>query len=1526
MTCGSCGETNRDGAHFCATCGAGLASTCSSCEAELSPAARFCDQCGTAVGDDPANSTTDDAAVRKTVTIMFADLVGSTAFGERVDAEAARHEMAEYHRLAKSVIDRHQGTVVKFIGDGVMAVFGVPDVAEDDADRAVRAGIELQREFEPLATRILEIYDATVDLRVGVNTGEIAIADTDDDMIGDAINTAARIEAACIPGQVLVGEQTWRLTRTGISYEVLGDVEVKGKAQPVATFQVVAESHGEAVETPFVGRDHELAQLTVALETCLHDNTTQLVAVVGSPGVGKTRLAAELRRGSADRVQSFELRVDRDGTATFEPMADLLREVTSIDDGLADSEVVEQLAAWIGDDGDQARLAPLLASFLGAAPPRSTEESFWASRRLVEILAARRPLVVVVDDLQWSQPLFLSLLDHLVEWVEGPALLIGLARPELREIRPSLAEPGRWVADVVTLEGLDPRSTEALAAQLLGATELPGGLAERLPESTEGNPLFVRELVRMLVDDGVLVGVGGAWELAIDSEAVEVPPTIQSLLASRVERMPDDERRIVEMASVIGTEFARGALNRLLPDTRDTELDHVLERLRRKELVDPTGNYWGDEPLFRFHHVLIRDAAYRRLLKQHRAELHLQVARWTEETAARFSGDHEIAIAHHYEQAHLYLGQLGPLDDAGVAHGTKAAGLLHVAAERSLNQDDLAAAGSLATRALALLSKDDTSRKELLLIACEAFVSSGNVPATDPPLDELTDLAIDDGRLGAWVDAFRAHRVWLTEPDRLSTAEPSVAAAADRLEALDDQAGVAKARLVRAMLLARLGRVGDCEAELDLALTAARAADDRRRITSVLGAAPLAALWGPSPVARAGGRCLDIIRLLRITSASPMVEATSIRCQAVLEAMRGRFDQARDLIGRARATVEELGQRHGMLETEMFSGVIELLADDPLAAEPHLRNAYAGLGTLGVGADAGQAAALLSRTLLLQGRVDEAEQLATDSESLAGQNLQTAIASRAARAEIAAARRRFTEAVALAEEAVAIAATTDLTVDHANAVASLASVTAQAGEAVAAAGARARATALYEAKGATATLATEAPPAPPSMDGLDVVTNLATTHARIEVFEVDDSMTLVERSLAGLIEALAAGRVDEVPDWFADEFTSTDSRSMGNPTGSAEEIVGSLTARSDWDTSFTSRTLAVRGEQLGLFEWTMTAPNGFETMSLVVNQVDEEGRALYNAYYPGDQLERALDELDRLATRMESFDPDDLDVAIARYDDLVSDEPPTAPEWLTEPWVSSMSSAVKSRYREGLTASFAPDFEWIGYRSLMSGLTADRDQFVTMAEAIGEDFDLETFEFEVLAEREARLALTRVEVGNDDGLELSFIMVIETNSDGTATRGASFDLEQLEDAFDVLDQWYGESIDAGRRSVIDLLRRSRAAEDSGDIKTLGETYSSDLTVVDNRVVGLGSLDFEGWVECLSATSPVMGERRTCLPRFHRLTDQGIVAEFRGTNPTGFEWRFITISIVDEGQISHAELFELDDLDAALVRFDELTAD
>src|SRR5579862_7724787 len=341
----------------------------------------------------------------------------------------------------------------------------------------------------------------------------------------------------------------------------------------------------------------------------------------------------------------------------------------AVDGSAADpGATVERLGARFGADGDRDRVLRTIAAVLGTGAGATPEESFWALRRLVEQRTRSEPVVLVVDDLQWGEAILIDLVEHLAEWTRGALLLVVTARPELREIRGALTDGARHT--VIALEGLDGDATGALACELLGTASLPGELLDRLPGSTGGNPLFLRELLRMLVDDGVLrAAADGGWVLGVAPQAIDVPPTIQSLLAARLDRLTPDEQLVLERAAVWGAEFPLGALVELLPAATAARAQAVVEQLRRKELLESAGSYWIDEPVYRFHHVLIRDAAYRRILRDVRASLHERLAAWVDEKTAALASEYDELVGHHLEESYRQRCELGPPDDHAAAIG-----------------------------------------------------------------------------------------------------------------------------------------------------------------------------------------------------------------------------------------------------------------------------------------------------------------------------------------------------------------------------------------------------------------------------------------------------------------------------------------------------------------------------------------------------------------------------------------------------------------------------------------------------------------------------------------------------------------------------------------------------------------------------------------------------------------------------------------------------------------------------------------
>lgn len=1039
---------------------------CPSCGEDNPERAKFCLECGSALTTAPPAGSGES---RRTVTVVFADMVGFTSLGESLDQESLRRVMDRFYAEMRGAIEAEQGTLAKFIGDAVLAVWGTPEVREDDALRAVRAADAMRRALSGLNEDLGERWGVRVGMRTGVNTGEVVVDPSRpaDLLVGDTLNVAARLEQAAADGEVLVGPDTFRLVRDHTILEPVAPLALKGKARPMPAWRVVDARTGEPrqvarLQAPLVGREDELAVLRAALDEVLVARACRMITVIGSPGLGKTRLVSEFVRSVAGEAVVLHGRCQATGEGiTFQPVAEVLRGAAGIEDDDTPEAARTKLGAMLPEDEpDRDRVVERAASLLGLAPAASTEEAFWAVRRVLEALARERPVVLVHDDIHWGQPTFLDLLEHFAEWIrDAPVLVVGLARPELREVRPTMAE------GALALTPLGEEASRAMVSGLLGAADLPEGLAQRVLETTEGNPLFLGEMLRMLADEGVLERQGDTW-VAGNLTDVTVPPTINALLSSRIQRLEPDERSVVERAAVIGHVFYRGAVTELAPAPVRPQVDEALVTLSRKEMVRPEDEWWLDEQVFRFHHVLIRDAAYRSLLKEARAELHERFAAWLETKAGELAGEHEEVIAFHLEQAHAYRLELGPLNEAGRDLAGRAGRRLHSAGCRALAREDLPAAINLLRRALAPLEADAAARLEVLVDLAEAVLSAGDTGAAEEIVEELGLGAeeLGDERLRARAVVFAAQLDNLTGAGHVRETAEAGARAAETLAAAGDRAGEAKAHQVVAQAEALLGQVGAAEAALDRALVAARAADDRRRITAVLSGAPRAALWGPAPIVRASGRCLDVVRILRMTPGNRHVEAAALRSQAVLEAMRGRDEAARGILATCRTTLEELGLTLELHETAVHAGIVEMLSGDAAAAEAHLRSAHDGFRGLGVESGAAQAAALLSGALLAQGRDDEALEATHFAEQHGGEDLKTTATWLGARAEILARRGERDEARALVRRAVELTEPTDALADRADALMALAGVEAAMGDEQAAREAATRARELYAAK------------------------------------------------------------------------------------------------------------------------------------------------------------------------------------------------------------------------------------------------------------------------------------------------------------------------------------------------------------------------------------------------------------------------------------------------------------------------------
>ncbi len=633
---------------------------------------------------------------------------------------------------------------------------------------------------------------------------------------------------------------------------------------------------------------------------------------------------------------------------------------------------------------------------------------------LLGVAGASAPVVLVLDDLHWAAKPTLLLLRHLLRFGEHVRVqIVGTYRStDLDRKHPlaaMLADLHRdGSADRLSLSGLDEDDVTAYVAEAGYDDE---ELARALASVTGGNPFFLIEALRH-VDES-----GGRWDPST------LPQGVREAVSRRLSRLSEETSTALAAAAVVGSRFALDLVERVTGD----DLVDAFDEARRAGIVieEPGG-------LYRFNHALVRQSLLAELASVRRMRLHQRIAVTLE---AESAADDELLaeLAYHYFEC------------AWAGNAAKAVEYCRRAADQAMARLAYEGAADLYDRALHALedlddelADRDDQQAELMIARLEALLAAGDVVTAAGAVAKLQAAAGDSARLAAWGTCFDGQLSMLTNPERLDEIETAVRSAAEALAEIDDAAGEAKAHTVRAGCLARLGRIADCETALDQALTAARRARDNRRVNAVLANAPLAALWGPNPVARAGGRCLDVVRLLRITTGSPVVEATSTRCQAVLDAFRGRAAAGRRLIDSARRTLNELGMRHALLEVEQFAGIVELVADDPASAEPHLRRACDGFRRMGLDADTAETAALLARACLALDRDAEADELCTESERLAGHALKASMGWRIVRAQLLARSGDHDEARRVAEEAVTIAGGTDALVDHGDACLALA--------------------------------------------------------------------------------------------------------------------------------------------------------------------------------------------------------------------------------------------------------------------------------------------------------------------------------------------------------------------------------------------------------------------------------------------------------------------------------------------------------
>ncbi|MGH2636789.1 MAG: ATP-binding protein, partial [Actinomycetota bacterium] len=712
--CANCGEENPERFRLCGTCGSALASV-------LSP-----------------------QEVRKTVTIVFSDLQGSTSLGERLDSESFREVISRYFEEMRRVLQHHGGAVEKYIGDAVMAVFGLPRVHEDDALRAVRAASEMGRALARLNEELDARWGVTLTNRTGVNTGEVVAGDPSTGqrlVVGDPVNLAARLEQAAPPMEVLIGEATYRLVRAAVLAEPVEPLSLKGKSEPVPAYRLLEVREGEAfarhLDAPIVGRQEELRLLAGEFDRCVEEGTCRLVTILAPAGVGKSRLIAEFTDSTGARAVHLRGRCLPYGEGiTFWPLAEVVKGAASVSEEDDPDEARSKLAAAMPPDEDDLIVDRVAAAIGLSSRSFPLAETFWAVRKLLEALGRRRPLVVHFEDIHWAESTFLDLLEHVLESAEdAPVLLLCSARPELLDERSGWGEHAASTS--IPLEPLSEPQSRQVMENLLGAAELPQELRSRITEAAEGNPLFVEQTLSMLIDEGFLArDDGGPWRVLGDVASLAVPPTISALLGARLDLLSAEERAVLERASIVGQVFYPGAIRALAPEGLRSHVDTTLASLSEKQLVRPTESTFVHEEAYRFVHILIRDAAYQGLLKRTRAELHEGFADWLEEAAGIRLLEQEEIVGYHLEQACRTLAELGPLGEHGRDVGSRGAGHLAAAGRRAFARADAPSAANLLERAASLLPPGNREHTELLRDLAEVSADLGEFAKAESSLAE----------------------------------------------------------------------------------------------------------------------------------------------------------------------------------------------------------------------------------------------------------------------------------------------------------------------------------------------------------------------------------------------------------------------------------------------------------------------------------------------------------------------------------------------------------------------------------------------------------------------------------------------------------------------------------------------------------------------------------------------------------------------------------------------------------------------
>jgi len=958
---------------------------CPSCGEQSPEQMRFCTICGASLAASIARES------RRTVTIVFAMPKVHTTSGDAPGPEVLREVMQRYFEAMRIALERHGGTVEKFIGDAVMAVFGLPVRHEDDAVRATRAAADMQAALGLLNPSFRADHDLELSNHIGVNSGEVIAGDASTAqrlVTGDAVNTAARLEQAAGPGEIVLGELTYRLARDQLEVEFMAPLALKGKAEPVPAYRLVSVNADRGASkssgTPFVGRETEMETLSRGLADAIENRHARLLAVVGDAGVGKSRLIREFatRAESQARLVRGRCLPYGDGI-TFWPLAEAIREaagITNEDSPRVATRRIDRLLERAAAP-DREAVVERVAAAINLSPAQfPVAELMWGGRRFLEVLAAERPVVLLVDDLHWAEPTFLDFLDHLLESVENASLMIlGSSRHEINE------RHAEWAAGhlpmLITLAPLSDADAGRIVEELLGSLE--ASVRARIATAAEGNPLYVEQIVSMLVETGAIERGPDGWIAKQGSARLQIPPTVQALVAARLDALHAEERAVVDPASVIGLTFALEAISELVDEPVRAGIGSDLEVLVTKQLVRQLPD---EEVLYRFGHQIIRDTAYGSLLKRVRATLHERFVTWAERVNRERGRELEFEeiLGYHLEQAFQYRAELGVLDEKALSLAAQASAKLGSAGRRASGRGDATAAASLLNRAARVLPEDSPTRVEFLAEAAEASIEGGNFDAARTTIDEAAAAAasLGDARLEARAAMMGyLHSLASTgSAGDLETTTSGLRSMIEVLEGAGDLAGLARAWHLLGTIEGTAGRYDLTSEAGQRTVQYGREANDPRTVARGVLNDSYAAVHGTTPVDDAIRRCEEYLPLVH---GNRTAEAIVLAVLAQLTAMTGRFEAARELAARARQIVGDLGPSGLAASLSDHTSRVEFLAGDPAGAERELRRDYDVLAAMNEAYFRSTISALLAHALWALGREEEAITYARISRDLA---------------------------------------------------------------------------------------------------------------------------------------------------------------------------------------------------------------------------------------------------------------------------------------------------------------------------------------------------------------------------------------------------------------------------------------------------------------------------------------------------------------------------------------------------------------